>query len=150
MMLAPVASLSDEEMCNNRSPQKVNLGKGKKHRLPRYKRKYGPTYDNTVEPTKLRYLISSNKCGCSCKCFHPFNASSQLFDQWSKERRLMAQMTKLEKDQHVFWSVEQVFNDFQCPIFSWCSPIPIELFPFRLCPVSLALSGLWHHEGRCC
>lgn len=130
MMLAPVDSLSDEEMCNNRSPQKVNLGKVKKHRLPRYKRKYGPTYDNTVEPTKLRYLISSNKCGCSCKCFHPFNASSQLFDQWSKERRLMAQMTKLEKDQHVFWSVEQVFNDFQWSYFFLVFSHPNRTVPF--------------------
>ena len=133
-MLAPVESLSDEERCNERPPQKVNLGRGKKHRLPRYKRKFRPTY-NTVEPTKLRYLISSNKCGCACKCFHPFNSSSELFDQWSKERRLMVQMTKLEKDQYVFWSVEQVFNNFQRSYFLLLShPDQTDFFPLRFCP----------------
>ena len=105
MVLAAVEDLSDEEKCNDRCQPKPMEEKVRHRRLPRFKRKRVVTYENTVDLTRLRHLISS-KCGCGCNCFHPFHGSIQLFDEWAKLRRLMAKMTKLEKDQHVTCSAD--------------------------------------------
>ena len=100
MVLAAVEDLSDEERCNDRCPPKPKEEHLRHRRFPRFKRKRVATYESTVDLTRLRHLISS-KCGCGCKCFHPFHGSIQLFEEWAKLRRLMAKMTKLEKDQQV-------------------------------------------------
>lgn len=111
MPLAPVEDLSDEERCNDRCQPKPKEEKVRYRRLPRFKRKKVVPYENTVDLTRLRHLISS-KCGCGCKCFHPFHGSIQLFEEWAKLRRLMSKMTKLEKGQHVTCSADMVFFVF--------------------------------------
>ena len=40
------------------------------------------------------------KCGCKADCFSQFRHQLVL-DEWLKQRKLMAKMEKLEKDNHV-------------------------------------------------
>ena len=135
-MLEAVTSLSDEERCNDRPPPKAVLGDVRLKRPPRYKKKFLGTsyaYGSTVDPTKMRHLISS-RCGCSCKCFQPFHGSIHMFEEWLKQRRLMASMTKLEKDEYVSCPAVQHMLKSLSGLFTLFPFVP---FYIRVYPVSL-------------
>ena len=115
-MLASVDSLSDEETCNVKVPSAVP--RIPRPRPPGFKRRLGRfSQKDSADLKKLRWIVSS-KCGCSGKCYQPFNETPHLFNEWAKLRRTFQNMTKLEKDEHatqlrfkVFLISNMLFSD---------------------------------------
>ena len=129
-MLASVDSLSDEETCNVKVPSAVP--RIPRPRPPRFKRRLGRfSQKDSADLKKLRWIVSS-KCGCSGKCYQPFNETPHLFNEWAKLRRTFQNMTKLEKDEHATQLRFKVFliSNMLFLIRVWsCSPyMP---FPFQ-------------------
>ena len=103
MTLTSVDTLSDDETtppCTKKSsPLKPSkLFQPCRPRSKRFKQR-GGLLRRTVNPQKLRHLINS-KCGCAASCFEPFRKNWSLWDSWIRARKLMAKMTKLEKDKY--------------------------------------------------
>ena len=113
MVLAAVDGLSDDEGGKTATSEGHRKRVGKPLVFPRtgFKRKFSETKQNdTADPVKLRRIVSG-RCGCLCGCFKSFQGSIHLFDEFVKNRKHMAKMTKLEKDQHVIaWVWSFCFN----------------------------------------
>ena len=98
--LADVTALSDEENNTNLTrcvpvPPKIPRRPCQGFR----KRQQNNLLQTADDRQKLSYLIRG-KCGCQCDCFGPFR-SMPLLGQWLELRKILAEMTKLEKDDHV-------------------------------------------------
>ena len=99
--LKTVDTLSDDENVNYMSqPKTPPVGK---HRVARraargrlIKQSQKLVCD---DPKKLGNMIRGN-CRCKCGCFVNFR-SDPLLERWLQHRKLMAKMTKLEKDKYV-------------------------------------------------
>ena len=99
--LGAVASLSDDDGSNSLpgpEPQKRCFRGRNSLRAPAKKRILG-LVKGPVGSKHLANLIRS-KCGCNANCFRQFG--DQQISEWTKLRGMMAKMTKLEKDQHVW------------------------------------------------
>ena len=97
--LADVTALSDEE--NNTNLTRCVPVPPKIPRRPcqGFRKRQQNNLLQTADRQKLSYLIRG-KCGCQCDCFGPFR-SMPLLGQWLELRKILAEMTKLEKDDHV-------------------------------------------------
>ena len=103
LRLANVDILSDDENVNYMSQPKTPLvgKKGVARRAARGRlikqRKFQQLISD--DPRYLGNLIRGN-CRCQCGCFKNFRLNP-LLERWLQHRKLMAKMTKLEKDKYV-------------------------------------------------
>ena len=58
---------------------------------------------SSSNPNVLNNLIHG-KCGCKANCFKQFRSNPATLQRWYDMRKLLAKMTKLEKDEHVISS----------------------------------------------
>ena len=96
-MLVPVERLSDDEADVAALPP---AKRAKRPGVVKHQKALQLADLQTVNPVRLRNLINS-KCGCSGDCFAPIRTSITKWDKWLETRKLLAKMTKLEKDENV-------------------------------------------------
>ena len=101
--LAPILSLSDDEMptAPGPSPQALRTRPSMKLRPRRgFLRMNAGLKRVCVDPKHLANLIR-RKCGCQSDCYASFRSHS-TWAEWMKSRKMMANMSKLEKDDYVW------------------------------------------------